>query len=226
MRRGRLRRRVGRLVSRHLQTTLYASSFADDALCVVDSRIEVFEFGGVRGEFFEGFAGGTGGEAGVNEFAEGALEVLGIFEVGGGIGGANLSFEVSEGEGDFVDGAVGFGEGGFGDGFGDLALGEFAADALGAEEAEVAAALGVGFGEAFVVEEAGFFEAGEDAGDFGGIFGAGFELLFELGDGGRSAAEGAEGEVHESFPGVEFGRGATHSHMQILWNSSGCVERP
>lgn len=149
------------------------------------------------------------------------MEVFGVFEVGGGVGDADFAFEVSESEGDFIDRSVSFGERGFGDGLGDLALGEFAANTLGAEEAEVAAALGVGFGEAFIVEQAGFFEAGEDAGDFGGVFGAGFEFLLQFGDGGGSAAEGAEGEVHESFPGVEFRRGATHSHMQILWNSSG-----
>ncbi len=153
-------------------------------LGIVDGRVEVFELGGVRGEFFEGFAGGAGREAGVDEFSEGALEIFGVFEMGGGVGDADLPFEVGQSEGDFIDSTVGFGEGGFGDGFGDLALGEFAADALGAEQTEVAAALGVGFGEALVVEQAGLFETGEDGGDFGGVFGAGFELLFEFGDGG------------------------------------------
>lgn len=173
------------------------------------------------GELFEGFAGGGGGEAGVDEFAEGALEIFGVFEVGGGVGDADFAFEVGEGEGGFVDAGVGFADGGFGEGLGDLALGEFAADALGAEQAEVAAAVGVGFGEAFVVEEAGFSEAGEDAGDFGGVFGARFELALEFGGGGGAEAERAEGEVHELFAGVLFGGIAARSHMEIVCNSFG-----
>ena len=156
-----------------------------DALAlVVNRRVKVFEFGGVGGEFFEGLAGDTGGEARVDELAEGALKILGVFEMGDGVGDPDLAIEVGEGEGDLVDGTEGFGDGGFGDSLRNLALGEFAADALGAEEAEVTAAVGVGFGEAFVVKEAGFFEAGEDAGDFGGVFGAGFKFLLEFGDGG------------------------------------------
>lgn len=189
------------------------------ALAVFDGGVEVFEVGGVGGELLERFAGGGGGEAGVDELAEGALEIFGIFEVGGGVGDANLAFEVGEGEGGFVDFGVGFADGGFGEGFGDLTLGEFAADALGAEQAEVAAAVGVGFGEAFVVEEAGFGEAVEDGGDFGGVFGAGFEFAPELGGGGGAEAEGAEGEVHELFAGVPFGRIAARGHMKIVCNS-------
>lgn len=85
--------------------------------------------------------------------------------------------------------------------------------------------MGVGFGEAFVVEEAGFFEAGEDAGDFGGVFGAGFKFLLEFCDGGRPAAQGPEGEVHECFPRVEFRHGATHCHIKIVCNNFGIGER-
>ncbi len=196
-----------------------------DALGVIDGGVEVFQFGGVSGKLFEGFAGGTGGEAGVDELSEGALKVFGIFKMGGGVGDADFSVEVGEGEGDLVDGTESFGDGGFGDRLGNLALGEFAADPLGAEEAKVAAAVGVGFGEAFVVEQAGFFEAGEDAGDFAGIFGTGFEFLFEFGDGGRPAAEGAKSEVHEGFPRVEFRHGATHGHIKIVCNNFGSGER-
>lgn len=176
-------------------------------------------------EAFEGLAGGGGGEAGVDEFAEGALEVFGVFEVGGGVGDADFAFEVGDGEGDLVDFAVGFTDGGFDEGLRDLALGEFAADALGAEEAGVAAALGVGFGEAFVVEQARLFEAGEDGGDLGGVFGAGFELALEFGDGGGADAEGTQREVHEIFAGVPFRSIAAHGHMEIVCNSFGVLLR-
>ncbi len=164
------------------------------ALEIVD-----FEVLGAARIAAEDFEGGAEGVAGGVKAAQGALQVFGVGEPGVEILAAEFTAEEVFDEWFFGSRGEDMGDGVAGEGGGDVFTGEVAENAVAAVELVVAAGVGVGFGEAGIIEGAVLGEAFEKGGDIGGVEGAGGEFLAEF--------SGGEGALGEQGGGVGFEAG-------------------
>ncbi len=157
----------------------------------------VFCLGFHFGDFFarEGFqfvADYVGGKAGAKEAA-----VNGTHFVFGDFAAKSPEFAINPlaDNGGFVGFFCRFGKGGFNVAVWDTPVAQFTGDTEFALAADFGALAGELFGEAFVVEQVGFFEKFDDQLDEFIVVRAAAEMLLHLMDGVSAAHEGADGGV-------------------------------